>query len=49
MIIIIILDDYTRNTISDNTDQDISSDITDGASSPNQTTASIPQLSSDEE
>ena len=43
------IDDITRNSISDVTDQDLSSDMTDGASSPNQTTASIPQLSSDEE
>ncbi|XP_023248066.1 E3 ubiquitin-protein ligase MARCH5-like [Copidosoma floridanum] len=42
-------DDLTGNTTSDVTDQDLSSDITDGASSPNQTTASIPQLSSDED
>ncbi|XP_058803650.1 E3 ubiquitin-protein ligase MARCHF5-like [Phymastichus coffea] len=43
------IDDLIRNSISDVTDPELSSDVTDGASSPNQTTASIPQLSSDED
>ncbi|XP_031786470.1 E3 ubiquitin-protein ligase MARCH5 isoform X1 [Nasonia vitripennis] len=36
-------------TMSDLTDPELTSDMTDGASSPNQTTASIPQLSSDDD
>lgn len=39
----------TQNTTSDVTDNELSADVTDGASSPNQTTASIPTLNSDDE
>ncbi|XP_051160047.1 E3 ubiquitin-protein ligase MARCHF5-like [Leptopilina boulardi] len=42
-------EDTTHYTGSDAADNELSVDVTDGASSPNQTTAGIPTLSSDED
>lgn len=42
-------EDTTHYTGSDDANNELSADVTDGASSPNQTTAGIPALSSDEE
>lgn len=42
-------DEPTFNLTSNVTDRESSGDVTDGASSPNQTSASAPTLSSDEE
>lgn len=42
-------EDTTHYTGSDAVDHELSADVTDGASSPNQTTAGIPALSSDED
>lgn len=38
-----------QNAWDDVTDQELSVDITDGASSPNQRTSSVPSLTSEEE
>lgn len=42
-------EETTCNTTSNLIDEELSVDVTDGASSPNQTTASVPTLSSDDE
>ncbi|KAJ8684285.1 hypothetical protein QAD02_020077 [Eretmocerus hayati] len=45
----ILDEDFTRNPTSDAEDYDFSYDVTDGALSPNQTTASISQISPDDD
>lgn len=42
-------DESSQNAWDDATDQELSVDITDGASSPNQITSSVPSLTPEEE
>lgn len=42
-------DEGSQNAWDDLTDQELSADITDGASSPNQITSSVPSLTPEEE
>lgn len=42
-------DESSQNVWDDLTDQELSADITDGASSPNQITSSVPSLTPEEE